>query len=511
MAHRSGPARVVVVGAGLTGLTAAWLLRDSGVEVVLLEAGDRIGGQIHTVPFAGMPVDMGAEAVHLAAPGAAQLLEQLQLADSVVASGPGGTLIGDGRRLIRLPEGMGPAGPTRLWPLARSRALGPLGMARAAWEPVAARGQKRSGAVGDDVSVRDFVVARFGAQVADRLIDPLVGGLHSGDISRLSLQSATPLLAVFARSGRSIVLSGKARRAAAGGSPSGSGGFVTWVEGLITLPETMLAQSGATVRFGARVTRVLAAAGGGYAVQLAPAIGAAPRQLGEPAGPVAGRDPAVRTACDAALPGEQLTADAVVLAVPASVAAPILEQLCPAGADPLARQRFASVATVAAAFPVAVKDRVPALRGTGILLSSTSARVLKAATFFGTKWPHLAAPDVYVLRMSAGRDGVPVAETLDDDELVSAVLGDLGELIGLREKPIQTRVQRWRATMPQLEVGHARRLAAARGALAAYPGVVVAGASYDGVGIAACVRSARTAVDGVLAVLAEPGAASSAG
>ncbi len=458
MPDRPAP-RVVVVGAGVTGLAAAWRLAEQGAAVQLLDASSRIGGQVHTVALRGRMLDLGAEAVHLAAPGTRELIDELALTDAMLASGTGGTLIGSGRGLAKLPEGVGPAGPTRIAPLIRSGILGPTGLARAALEPIVAR---RAATGTEDQSVRDFVARRFGAQVADRLVDPLVGGLHSGDIADLSLQSATPALAALARSGRSVTLSRTARRERAAVPAAG---FVTWPDGLRRLPEQMLARSGAALHLGARVTAIEPQASG-YAV-----------------GVVEG--PAETT----------LEADAVVLAVAAHVAAQLLGPLVPEAAELLAAQRFASVATVTLAFPGSVRADVPALAGTGILLASTTKRVLKAATFLSTKWPHLDRPDDYLLRMSAGRAGVTVADDLDDDELVTALLADLGELTGLRADPLEMRVQRWPRTMPQLEVGHADRLARIRTALTAYPGIELAGASYDGVGIVSCVRSARRAAD----------------
>lgn len=450
-----------MVGAGVSGLTAAWLLAGLGHRVTILEAEERIGGQIHTVAFRDAQVDLGAEAVHLAAPGMCQVLDELGLAESGIASGPGGTLIGDGRRLARLPAGIGPAGPTRLGPLLGSRILSPVGLVRAAAEPwVAPRRIVQS-----DVSVREFVAGRFGSQVADRLVDPLLGGLHSGDIGRLSLQAATPQLAAMAASGRSITLSRKARRAAPSTAPAA---FVTWSAGLSTLPHRLLERSGASLRLGVTV-RAITREGSQYAVHLDPSTLAA----GE-----------TRT----------LTTDLLVLAVPSRLAAELLTELSAPAAAALRDQRFASVATVVAAYPKSIRSQVPSLDGTGILLSSKSTRVLKAATFLGTKWPHLAQSEDYLLRMSAGRAGSRIVEDLDDDALVTALLTDLGQLAGVRVDPLAVRVRRWPQTMAQLEVGHGARQTAARQALAAYPGLALAGASYAGVGIASCVRSAREAV-----------------
>lgn len=450
------PRRVVVVGAGIAGLYAAWLLTGRGADVVVVEAADRIGGQVHTVDFGGRRVDLGAEAVHMGAPGIGALLARIGLADGQIASGAGRTLVGRDVPLRRLPAGVGPAGPTRLGPLVRSGILGPAGLVRAAAEPWLARRQR----VDRDVSVREFVAGRFGEQVADRLVDPLLGGLHSGDIGRLSLAAATPQLATMARSGRSITLSRKARRAAPSGAPAA---FVTWADGMSTLPAT-LAAGLPEVRVGVAATGVRRV-GDGYVVSV-----------------------------DG---GEQLAGDAVVLAVPSSAAARLLADLAPQAANALAGQRFASVAMVAAAFPREAVRGIPALEGTGILLSSQSSRVLKAATFLSTKWPQLRDADDYLLRMSAGRAGSTIAEDLDDDALVRAMLSDLHQLTGLAGEPNSVVVQRWPSTMPQLEVGHLDRLARARTALAGCPGVVLAGASYDGVGIASALRSAAAAVDAI--------------
>jgi len=401
-----------------------------------------------------MPVDVGAEAVHLAAPGMPRLLEELDLASAAVRSGPGGTLLGTARGLRRLPAGVGPYGPTRLGPVGRSGILSPRGLVRAAAEPWLAHRATPAG----DQSVHDFVTSRFGAEVADRLVDPMLGGLHSGDIRRLSLLAATPQLAVAARERRSLTLSRSARKDRQDGVPTA---FVTWAVGLGTLPERIAARSKAELRLGSRA-QSLTLADGRYAVHLA----------GEP-------DP--------------VRADGVVLAVPSHVAAKLLAELSPAATAALAGQRFATVATVAAAFPKQAALARPALHGTGILMPSTSPRALKAATFFGTKWPHLAAGADYVLRMSAGRVGARVVEDLDDDALVAALLGDLQELTGLTAYPSQTFVQRWPNSLGQLEVGHLERMARAREALSRHPGIALAGASYDGIGIASCVQSAAAA------------------
>lgn len=470
------PPNVLVVGAGVSGLTAARRLAAAGAVVTVVDAGDRVGGQIRTVDLADRRLEVGAEAVHLASPAVRALLAELGLADDAVASGPGATWLVTRRGLRRLPAGVGPSGPTQLGPVVRSGILGPLGLARAALEPSIAR--RRVLGPDEDVDVRQFVAGRFGSQVADRFVDPMLGGLHSGDINRLSLQSAAPRLLEVARSGRSLTLSRSARCSGPSVAPAA---FVTWREGLERLPLALA--TGLDVRLRTRA-HGLQGVPGGYQVTLQTA---ASGEAGE------GEEQVERF-------------DAVVLACPATAAADLVAPLV-ADADraALAGQRFASVATVLLAFPRSVVDMRPALRGTGIMLSSTSGRLLKSATFVSTKWPHQRHSDLYFARLSAGRAGQDAAlDALDDDTLAGMLLADLADLTGVTTRPVERLVTRWPHTMPQLEVGHAGRLARVRAALdgagsklGAHP-ILLAGSSYDGVGLAAALASGEAAAASLL-------------
>lgn len=449
--------RTVVVGAGVTGLVAAHTLAAAGVEVTVLEASDHTGGQIRTVDFAGHPVDVGAEAIHLAGPHVTQLLDELDLRDRLITSTMTWTWIWTPRGLRRLPTGVGPAGPTRLGPLITSRVLGPVGFARAALEPLVPRQP-----LDHDVAVGAFLGRRFGRQVTDRLVDPLLGSLHAGDVSRLSLRAATPYLAAAVQGRRSLVLGG--RPPATTGGPA----FATFPEGLTTLVDTLADDPRLTVRTGTRVESLRGNGSGEH--------GDSRFEL--------------RTST-----GEHLGADAVVLAVPADAAATMLAT-GPAVSG-LSSLRTASVVTVVVAYPRAAIEATPAFGATGILVPSTAGRFLKAATFLSRKWSHLVDDDVFLVRLSAGRAGDADVTALGDDELVGRLHADLIEMTGLRAEPSTTHVQRWPRTMAQLEVGHLDRLAAIRAALP--DGVALAGAPYEGVGIASCIRSGRSAAGALAA------------
>jgi oxygen-dependent protoporphyrinogen oxidase len=152
-----------------------------------------------------------------------------------------------------------------------------------------------------------------------------------------------------------------------------------------------------------------------------------------------------------------------------------------------------SVATVLAAYPRDAVQGLRAFEGTGVLVPSTQGKLLKAATFLSRKWAHLATPEWFLVRLSAGRAGRADLASLSDDDLVHRLHADLGEATGLTTAPLFTRVERWPSAMAQLQVGHPARLAATRDALESYPGLALAGAPYDGVGLAACITSGQRA------------------
>jgi protoporphyrinogen/coproporphyrinogen III oxidase len=446
---------VAVVGAGVTGLLTARHLADGGASVTVLEASSRVGGQILTAEVSGVRVDLGAEALHVTSPELCDLLARLDLEDELVTARTGTTWVATGRGLRRLPAGMGPAGPTKLWPVVRSRVLSPRGLLRAACEPLVPGAHP-----GEDVAVGSYLSRRFGPELTDRLVDPLLGNLHAGDVRRLSLASTVPHLDGVARRSRSVVLD---RRGRPPGSPPR---FATLAGGLARLTDRLAADPRVTVRRDHPVT-ALVAGGRRYEVR----------------GP--GR--------------ASLDADAVVLAVPAAVATRLLRPLDPRAATLLDRQETASVATAILTYPREHVRGGPLAGGTGLLVPSGTRRTLKAATVLSRRWPHLDEGDTVRLRVSAGRAGEERLAWLSDHELLHELRRDLAELAGLTAAPTEVLLQRWPETMPQLVVGHRAAVAEARERLDADHRIHLAGAPYDGVGIASCVRSAGETARRVLA------------
>lgn len=447
---------VAVVGGGISGLTCARRLSQQGVRVIVFEAAPVLGGQIRTATVAGHLVDMGAEAVHTAAPGMSALISELGLTDDLITSNPSMSWLWTERGLRRLPAGVGPAGPQRLLPIVSSGIMSLGGLIRAGLEPLVPRR-----GLNGDIGVGEFVGQRFGRQVVERFVDPVLGSLHSGDVNRLSLRAITPDLAAAADARRLLILKQR-------GQQNGSlMSFATWVNGLTTLVEYLSADPRLEIRASTSINSVKAMSDGRYELQ--------------------------------ATDGLVTEVDAVVLAVPTRIAADLIRPFSQNAADMLGQVRYASVATAVVAYPRALTKNVPALGGTGLLVPSSRRRLLKAATFLSTKWPHLTDPNYFLVRFSSGRVGEHEIDNLDDAALVTRLHSDMEDATGITVKPAEYHVQRWPAAIPQLEVGHLERVTKIRTDLERHPGLALAGASYDGLGIAACARSGERAALSCLA------------
>jgi protoporphyrinogen/coproporphyrinogen III oxidase len=450
--------RLVVVGAGITGLAAAfeWRRRRPDDEVVVLEAGNRVGGKLHRVELAGHWYDTGPEAVLARVPEAVQLVERLGLADRLVppATLSASVVLPDGRH--RLPAGTVLGVPASADGLAG--ALTPAGVDRVRAEsglpPVDLDG---------DVAVGGLLRERMGDEVVDRLVEPLLGGVYAGRADELSLEATMPeLFAQLPRAGSVLAAAAAARDAGARSRGDADGPVFTTVrEGLGSLPAALVAASGADVRLGTPA-HALRRAGAGFELSVGPA-----------AAPVA------------------LAADRVLLTAPAAKAARLLGDVAPAAVPPLLGIPYASTAVVAMAFPAQDVDA-----GSGLLVPPVTGRLVKGVTVSSAKWAHLASPDVLLVRASVGRYRGEAELQRPDDELTAAVVADVADLLQLvRPEPLDTRLVRWGGALPQYLVGHVARVDAVRAAVSDVPGLAIAGAAFRGVGVPACIRDALHALD----------------
>lgn len=468
---------VVVVGGGITGLAAAWQLvrAPDPPRVVVLEASSRLGGKIATTEVGGVTVEAGPDAFLARVPHAVDLCGELGLAADLVPPAAGHAFLWTKGRLRRLPAGLVLGVPSDLVAVARSRVVGAPGLIRAGLDlmlPATPAGAERpvGGIVTSDRSVGEIVTGRFGRQVQERLVDPLVGGIHAGRSELLSAAATAPQLDAAARSGRSLLLTLRRQAPPVAGGPV----FLTHPGGLgrvVAELETGLRAAGVEIRTAAAV-RGLRREAGTWQIHTG---------------------------------GGTEAADAVVVTTPAPVAAALLAGACPGAAALLQGIEHGSVVVATLAYRPAAVGRP--LDGTGFLVPRPEGRLMTAATFLSTKWAHLARPDVVLVRVSAGRYRDDRVMRLDDREVVGALHEELAEAVGMREPPVEATVTRWRDSFPQYTVGHLERVAGIEDAVAGVPGLAVAGAALRGVGIPACTAQGRQAAERVLAGLAAGAAA----
>ncbi|WP_407916248.1 protoporphyrinogen oxidase [Kitasatospora sp. NE20-6] len=448
---------VVVIGGGIAGLAAAVFLSGGPRRVTLLEASGRVGGKLMTGEVGGVRVDLGAESMLARRPEAVALAEEVGLADALEPPTTAKASIWTRGALRPLPGGQLMGVPGDLDALAASTVLSDAGLDRARHE--------RPAATGPDVAIGAYVAARLGREVVDRLVEPLLGGVYAGHADEISLRAAVPQLLPLVQSGEPLV---DGVRALVGRPRAGAGPVFQGIRGgLGSLPAAAAAhlrRTGADVRTGTPVDGLRRTPGGWRVVT----------------------------------GGEVLHADAVVLAVPAAQAAALLQADAPRAAAELAAVEYAGMALVTMAFRRADLDRLP--QGSGFLVPPVDGRAIKASTFSSNKWGWLeqSAPDTFVLRTSLGRHREEAALDLADEELVGRSLADLADAAGLRAAPYATAVTRWRQGLPQYPVGHLDRVERIRRHVAEAGALAVCGAAYDGVGIPACIASARRAVGEVL-------------
>ncbi len=457
---------VVVVGAGIGGLTAAWRLAALGHRVTVLEATDRVGGKLRREPVAGVNVDVGAEAMLARRPEGTDLAAELGL--QLVHPAVAGSRVWTRGELRPLPRSLMGV-PTDLEALAASGILDDAALARVRAE----RDLPVDGAwvaAGQDRSVGDLVADRFGDAVVDALVEPLLGGVYAGHARMISARAAVPQLVAMAGRDRSLT-----EQVAELPAPTDAPVFAAVAGGMWRLGEAIAGSGAFEVRTSVTV-----------------------RELH--------RDPDGFRLVTGPVPApEQVHADAVVLATPAAATARLLGALAPRAAELLGGVESASVAVVTIA--VDAEEALATSRlgelGSGFLVPPSERRRIKASTFSFAKWAQVreagrgAGPDgtdLLLLRASLGRHRESTTLQRTDAELVEDSLADLAAATGLRVAPVATHVQRWGGGLPQYAPGHLDRVARIRADVARVGGLAVCGAAYDGVGVPAVIASAGAAV-----------------
>ena len=445
---------VAVVGGGISGLAAAYELHLCGVGHVVLEGGTRFGGVIRTDRVDGFTIDGGPDSLLAQKPAALDLCRELGLGDRLVPTLPPRTAyVLRAGRLHPLPQDSVLGIPTRLRPLAKTRLLTAAGKARVALDLLLPGG---ASAGRHDESIASFFERRFGREAVDYIAEPLLAGIHAGNVDRLSMQALFPRLVEAERTHGSVI------RALAAGGPGGrtpDGPFRSLPGGVGELTDALCAALPArALRTGAGVRELR---------------GPAPYRLR-----LAG--------------GTSVTARQVVLAVPAQTAAELLRPLDPELASICGAVPHTSSATVTLGYP---RDAIRHdLRGTGFVVPRVERGLsVMAGTWVSSKWPDRAPHGQALLRGFVGgaRDAAALDRT--DAELINSVHRDLARLLDIRGRPALARVYRWPRLNPQYEVGHLERLAAIDARLDRLPGIHLIGAGFRGVGIPDCITRGRAA------------------
>ncbi len=459
--------RVVVVGGGVAGLAAAHRLAElSGergvpLELTLLEARGRVGGTIATERAQGFLIEAGPDSFISEKPWALALSERLGLVDRLVRTDDRfrRTYVVRAGRLEPLPDGFQLLAPARLRPFVSSRLFSWPGKLRMAMDLVLPR---RLGA--DDESLGSFVRRRLGAEALERVGQPLVAGIYASDPDTLSLAATMPRFLEMERAHRSLILAlWRASRRVQGVSGARWSLFVTFAGGMEELVRALAGRlPPGSARLSARVVG-LRREGERWRVGLAD--------------------------------GSGLDADAVIVAAEAHQAARMVRSLDLALAHLLEAIPYASSATITLAYR---RDEIRhPLDGFGFVVPRLERRPILACTFSSVKYPGRAPAGHALLRVFVGgaQDGGVLEE--DDERIVAAVRGELGELLGITAPPLLTRLHRHPASMPQYQVGHLTTVEAIERRLKGHPGLALAGGAYRGVGISDCVHSGEDAASAV--------------
>ncbi len=467
---------IAVIGGGITGLAAAQaLLEEPGTVVTVFEADPDVGGKLRASELAGVTVDEGAESMLAVRPEATGLAAAVGLRPSIVHPVTQTAAVLSHGRLRPLPPGLVSGVPTDLRALAASGVMSTRGLLRLPLDQCLGRPR-----LTQDVSVGEFVGRRLGREVVDRLVEPLLAGVYAFDPDQLSLKMANPSL--FRQLARDDSL----------------------------LAAAAATRSGSAVTAGARRGPAFAGLRGGVA-RLAAKTADAVRAGGGiiRTGTAVDRLRRVRQRWEVHTGDAAREFDGLVVAVPAAQAGALLRTSAPFAAMQIAAIDYASVAVVTLAYP---SEEGAKLEGSGFLVPPVEGYSIKGVTYATNKWEWLARDarsssprGMVILRASLGRYGDAAVLEHDDAELAELVRADLASIVGLAPRTLAERVTRWDHALPQYRVGHVELVQRARDALLDAPGVALAGAAYDGVGIASCIASGRQGARKVVRDLIENG------
>jgi oxygen-dependent protoporphyrinogen oxidase len=466
--------RIAVLGGGITGLAAAYRLREltaaheMPLETILLEGSDRVGGALQTIHDDGYIIENGADSLLSEKPSVLRLVKRLGLESELITTQERfrRTYVVHHGRLVPIPEGFSLIAPALLRPIIHSELFSPLGKLRILAEPLIPRRRR-----GDDESLAAFVKRRLGQQVLDRIAQALAGGIYTGDATTLSAAATASRFVEMERIYGSVIRGLKAAARSNRATRQASGArwslFISFSAGVTQLTETLLKRINDSVRYRSQVT--------GLELQVP---SERPR----------------RRLWRLRLEDElSVEADAIICTIPAYAAARLLRPHDEHAAGLLDRIEYASSAVVNMAFRET--DLAEAPRSFGFVVPAIEGRRIIAASFSSFKFAGRAPAGMVLVRVFLGGALQKQMMQLDDDELIAAAVDEFCALLRVRAKPVLTRLRRWPRSMPQFSVGHLQRVSEIEQSVERLPCFVLAGAFLRGVGIPDCVQAGESAAE----------------
>lgn len=464
---------VAIVGGGITGLSAAYYLQqqhasleDVDLTYTLLERSGRWGGKIQTDTVGGyghqpFVVEGGPDSFITQKPWAMQLARQLGMEDRFLPTN-------DQRRKVfvlnkgkptPLPDGVLLIVPTRFLPFALSPLISPLGKLRMGMDLFIPPKEED-----EDETLADFVTRRLGEEALDKIAEPLMSGIYNAEAEKQSLLATFPRFRQIEAEHGSLIKGMLAARRARASRPQPSPNgrrppsiFISFQDGMEEVVEELGARLTGDCRLETAVED-LQQSESGYMLTLDD--------------------------------GSRLAADAVILAVPAYVAARLLGSVAPEAARRLRRIRYVSTGTISLAYRAAEVSHP--LDGFGLVIPRSERRPINALTWTSTKFDERAPEGHVLLRAFFGGSRNPQMMKVGDEELVTVVRSELKALLGIDARPLFHRIYRWPRANPQYDVGHLKRVEAIEAALPER--VYVTGSPYRGIGIPDCVHQAQQTV-----------------
>ena len=459
--------RIAVIGGGISGLSAAYALEEhrrtnSDLDYVLYESSPHLGGVLRTEHIDGFVVEAGPDSFVTEKPWAADLCRSLGIGEQLIGSNDADrkTYILTHGRLVDMPDGLMFMVPTKILPMGFSPLFSwktKLRVMRELYHP------PRS--VDHDESVAEFVERHYGAEMVDRLADPLLSGVYGGDAAKLSVRAVLPRFAEMERTRGSLgraMLAARRKVHADAGKPAPPL-FTSLKNGMQSFAETVVKHLRPESLLTNAPVQAIQSAAGGWVVS-------------------------------AGLKSDSF--DSVIVALPAPAAAQVMRIANPDLSAELAAIEYSSSITVAVGYDRGVRQSLPP--GFGFLVPRSESRRLLAATFVHNKFPHRAPEDHALLRcFFAGRNADDVWP-LSDDRIIGIVRDELRQIVGLHAEPLFPRVYKWKSAMAQYGVGHLDRLDRMERIRQRLPGIGLAGNAYRGIGVPDCVRSGQEAVKQIL-------------